>query len=76
MRQLPPPSPWHVHQMRGLGASYRRFTAHADDIAEFEALPWWKKLRYGGTNVEKWLVKRYGKVIYKGGSYERGPEIK
>lgn len=57
--------------MRGLGASYRRFTAHIDDIDEFHARPWWHELLPGGTNFEKWLRKRYGNVIYQGGSYDR-----
>lgn len=64
-------SPWRRMQMRGLGASYRSFTAHIDDIEEFDARPWWRELLPGGTNFEKWLHRRYGDVIYSHGGYDR-----
>lgn len=63
------PSVWRSLQMRGFGASYRHFTAHRDDIDLYHSLPFWKKI---GMTLERWLERRYGDVIYAGGSYPRG----
>ncbi len=56
-------------QMRGLGANYRPFTAHRDDIACYDALPRWKGWPF--RTFETWLRKQYGDVIYTRGRYAR-----
>lgn len=64
---LPAPSEWRSMQTRGIGASYRHFTAHRDDVARYHALPWYRRVR----TLESWLRKQYGDVIYMAYRYAR-----